>query len=61
MDAIAKHLKVKTCNTVAHFNEWTTAMGLLYMKMISPEARTVFTTHATSIGRSICGNGEAVV
>ena len=21
MDAIAKHLKVKTCNTVAHFNE----------------------------------------
>ena len=58
MDAIAKHLKVKTCNTVAHFNEWTTAMGLLYMKMISPEARTVFTTHATSIGRSICGNGK---
>ena len=26
--------------------------------MTTPEARTVFTTHATSIGRSICGNGK---
>lgn len=58
MDALAKHLGVDAANILGHFNEWTTAMGLLYLKMTTPEARTVFTTHATSIGRSICGNGK---
>jgi len=58
MGALAKHLKVNPENVVGHFNEWTTAMGLLYLKMAYPDARTLFTTHATSIGRSICGNGK---
>lgn len=56
--ALADHLKVARANVVAHFNEWTTAMGLLYLKLNSPQTATVFTTHATSIGRSICGNGK---
>ncbi len=43
---------------IAHFDEWTTGMGLLYTKHYLPRAATVFTTHATSIGRSICGNGK---
>lgn len=43
---------------VAHFDEWTTAMGLLALKADMPQIATVFTTHATSIGRSICGNGK---
>lgn len=43
---------------IAHFNEWTTGMGLLHVKAELPAAATVFTTHATSIGRSICGNGK---
>lgn len=45
-------------NVVAHFDEWTTGMGLLYIKAHLPQIATVFTTHATSIGRSICGNGK---
>lgn len=45
-------------NVVAHFDEWTTGMGLLYVKHVLPEVATVFTTHATSIGRSICGNNK---
>lgn len=45
-------------NFVAHFDEWTTGMGLLYVKDHCPQVATVFTTHATSIGRSICGNGK---
>ena len=40
------------------FDEWTTGMGLLYVKWKLPEVATVFTTHATSIGRSICGNNK---
>ena len=43
---------------VAHFDEWTTGMGLLQVKSRLPQVATVFTTHATSIGRSICGNGK---
>lgn len=43
---------------IAHFDEWTTGMGLLYVKSVLPTIATVFTTHATSIGRSICGNGK---
>ncbi len=43
---------------VAHFDEWTTGMGLLSVKSQLPRVATVFTTHATSIGRSICGNGK---
>ncbi len=43
---------------VAHFDEWTTGMGLLYLKWKMPRVATVFTTHATSIGRSICGNNK---
>lgn len=45
-------------NVIAHFDEWTTGIGLLYIKAHLPNIATVFTTHATSIGRSICGNGK---
>lgn len=45
-------------NVVAHFDEWTTGMGLLYVKKELPSVGTIFTTHATSIGRSICGNNK---
>lgn len=58
IEALASHLKVEPSRVVAHFNEWTTGMGLLYLKARMPQAATLFTTHATSIGRSICGNGK---
>lgn len=58
MKALAEHLKVDGNNVTAHFNEWTTAMGLLYLQTTLPQASTLFTTHATCIGRSICGNGK---
>lgn len=48
----------KSKRVVAHFDEWTTGLGLLYVKSRLPQVATVFTTHATSIGRSICGNGK---
>ena len=58
IESICRHEGVKGKNVVAHFDEWTTGMGLLYVKAHVPEVATVFTTHATSIGRSICGNGK---
>jgi glycogen synthase len=38
---------------IAHFNEWQTCFGELYLKKNNPAIATVFTTHATSVGRSI--------
>lgn len=55
---IIKYKKADPAKVVAHFDEWTTAMGMLEIKAELPQVATVFTTHATSIGRSICGNGK---
>ena len=52
------YINGKDKNVVAHFNEWTTAMGLLYLKHFQPGIATLFTTHATSMGRSIAGNNK---
>lgn len=54
----AKKKGASPLNAAAHFHEWTTGMGFLYIKAERPEIATLFTTHATSIGRSICGNGK---
>lgn len=43
-------------HVVAQFHEWMTGAGLLYLKSSLPQAATVFTTHATVLGRSIAGN-----
>ena len=43
-------------STVMHCNEWQTAFTILYLKEHCPKIATLFTTHATGIGRSIAGN-----
>ena len=58
IESIYLHGNMQGNTVIAHFNEWTTGMGLLYLKARQPGIATVFTTHATSIGRSICGNGK---
>lgn len=50
--------KLEKENVVAHFDEWMLGLGALYVKMYVPAIATVFTTHATTIGRSIAGNGK---
>ena len=41
----------------AHFHEWMTAAGALYLRSYAPYIATLFTTHATVMGRCIAGNG----
>lgn len=48
----------KKDKVVYHGNEWMTGLGLLYIKKHLPQIATIFTTHATSIGRSIAGNNK---
>lgn len=43
---------------VAQFHEWMTGSGMLYLKANVPQVATVFTTHATVLGRSIAGNNQ---
>ena len=51
----AKGEKAKVC---AHANEWQTAFSIFYLRDHCPAIATLFTTHATGIGRSIAGNGK---
>ena len=45
---------------IAHFHEWMSGTALLYVKKELPQVGTIFTTHATVLGRSIAGNGWAL-
>ncbi len=50
--------KRQRTNVVMHANEWQTAFAIFYLRYHRPAIGTLFTTHATSIGRSIAGNGK---
>ena len=45
-------------NFCAHANEWQTAFSIFYLRDHCQQIATLFTTHATGIGRSIAGNGK---
>ena len=45
---------------IAHFHEWLSGAGLLYLKSRHREFPTVFTTHATVLGRALSGPDGAV-
>ncbi|MCQ2075520.1 MAG: glycogen/starch synthase [Bacteroidaceae bacterium] len=50
--------KKRKSNVIYHAHEWMTCLGSLYIQKTIPEIATIFTTHATSIGRSIAGNNK---
>ena len=41
---------------VAHFHEWMSGSAILYLKKAIPQVATVFTTHATVLGRVLTSN-----
>ena len=58
VESFYKHVIGKDKKVVYQGNEWMTGLGLLYIKKNLPQIATIFTTHATSIGRSIAGNNK---
>lgn len=50
--------KKRANKTIYHANEWMTGLCALYINDRLPQIATIFTTHATSIGRSIAGNNK---
>jgi len=45
-------------NVIYQAHEWMAGLGMLFLKKRCPRVATIFTTHATSIGRSIAGNNK---
>ncbi|MCD6227282.1 glycogen/starch synthase [Candidatus Micrarchaeota archaeon] len=48
-------------NVIAHFHEWISGAGVLYCKYKKLPIGTVFTTHATVLGRTISSAGRDVL
>lgn len=55
IEEISKRIDAK--NTFAHFHEWMAGAGMLHLKKNAPDICTVFTTHATILGRAMSGSG----
>ena len=55
-ESFYNHFKLQDKRVIYHANEWMCGLGALYINNKVPQIGTVFTTHATSIGRSIAGN-----
>lgn len=58
VESFYNHSLKKKKNVVYQVHEWMTCLGALYIKKYVPQIATIFTTHATSIGRSIAGNNK---
>ena len=56
VESFYNHYFDDTKRVVYHANEWMCGLGALYLNNKIPQIATIFTTHATSIGRSIAGN-----
>lgn len=56
VESFYNHYLNKNQRVIYHANEWMCGLGALYINAHLPQIGTIFTTHATSIGRSIAGN-----
>ena len=56
VESFYNHFLSAKQKVVYHANEWMCGLGALYINNKVPAIATIFTTHATSIGRSIAGN-----
>lgn len=58
VEAVTALCLKNTDKIVYQAHEWMSGLGMLFLKHQNPKIATIFTTHATSIGRSICGNNK---
>ncbi len=56
VESFYHHYLNKQKYVIYHANEWMCGLGALYINHKLPQIGTIFTTHATSIGRSIASN-----
>ena len=58
VEAVVSLCLKPTDKVIYQAHEWMSGLGMLFLKKHQPNVATIFTTHATSIGRSICGNDK---
>ena len=58
VEAVVKHCLKASDKVVYQAHEWMSGLGMLFLGRNCPQVATIFTTHATSIGRSIAGNNK---
>ena len=58
VESFYNHFLDESKQVVYQAHEWMTGLGALYLQHHVPAIATIFTTHATTIGRSIAGNGK---
>ena len=57
-EIIIRECLEKEAKVIYQAHEWMSGLGMLFLKRNLPGVATIFTTHATSIGRSIAGNNK---
>ena len=58
VEIIVSECLKSTDKVIYQAHEWMSGLGMLFLKARQPQVATIFTTHATSIGRSIAGNNK---
>lgn len=58
IESFYKYYLTDKTKIVVQAHEWQSGSAALYIKKYIPTVGTIFTTHATSIGRSIASNGK---
>lgn len=61
IEKLVESERMKGKKVVAHFHEWISGAGLLYIKSKKLDVATVFTTHATTLGRAKVSNKEELM
>lgn len=57
-EAVVSNCIEQQAKVIYQAHEWMSGLGMLFLKKQLPWVATIFTTHATSIGRSIAGNNK---
>lgn len=58
VEAVYKSCLKPSDKVIYQAHEWMSGLGMLHLKKNAPGIATIFTMHATSIGRSIAGNNK---
>lgn len=58
VESVCRECIPSNAKVVYQAHEWMSGLGMLFLKHALPNIATIFTTHATSIGRSIAGNNK---
>lgn len=60
IQTLAENFSNANTQIIAHFHEWLCGAGILYLKKHCPTVATVFTTHATVLGRALSSSNQVV-